>query len=100
MFFATYLVGDTDYAGDEWVYPGIVRFRPETIRGIAKNNGFTMRMLEWPHPSQRWALFRPSEAPKAPLPHLLRSNRKKIADLTAKVAALQGRAKGKETRSG
>jgi hypothetical protein len=89
MFFATFIPGDTDYDGDEWVYPGIVRFRVKTMREIAAAHGFTMQLLEWPHPSQQWALFRPVEAGKPKLPRALRPNQRKIADLQTRVAELE-----------
>ncbi len=85
-FFATYVPGDSDYEGSDWVYPGIVHFRTSTMRSIAAEHGFTMKVLEWPHPSQQWALFRPVEAGDKPLPPALRANRKRIAELEKKLA--------------
>jgi hypothetical protein len=87
QFFATFVKGDDDYVGDEWVYPGIVTFRPSTMRSIAADNGFNMKLLEWPHPSQQWAQFTPVEAQKRRLPFALRANRAKIAKLEEQLAA-------------
>jgi hypothetical protein len=89
MFFATFIPGDTDYDGDEWVYPGIVHFRTKTMRSIAADHGFTMQLLEWPHPAQQWALFTPEEAGKAKLPPALRPNQQRIAKLQSRVAELE-----------
>jgi cyclopropane fatty-acyl-phospholipid synthase-like methyltransferase len=99
-FFATFIPGDADYDGDEWVYPGIVRFRPETMRSIAAEHGFTMRMLEWPHPSQHWALFRPTEAPKKRLPPALRPHESRIARLEARVAKQKAELKTLRAKQG
>jgi SAM-dependent methyltransferase len=69
LFFATFAVGDTDYAGDEWVYPRGVRFRPKTVRAVAADHGFSMKLLDWHHPSQQWAVFYPtgSKPPRTPV---------------------------------
>jgi SAM-dependent methyltransferase len=88
-FFATFVPGDVDYDGDEWVYPGIVHFRVKTMREVAAEHGFTMQLLEWPHPAQQWALFRPVEAGKPKLPPALRPNQQRIAKLEARVTELE-----------
>jgi len=86
QFFATFIPGESDYDGDEWVYPGIVQFKPSTVRAIAARHGLTMRRVAWPHPSQRWVVFRPQEAGNPPLPPTLRPRGRKIAKLQATVA--------------
>jgi hypothetical protein len=53
----TFLVGAEDYDGLGWVYPGCVRYRPETLAGLAAESGFNFRVLDWSHPRQTWALF-------------------------------------------
>jgi hypothetical protein len=55
--FATFCVGQCDFEGEGWVYPGCVTYRPETIAGIATEFGFGFEMLDWRHPRQVWALF-------------------------------------------
>ncbi|MGE5625966.1 MAG: hypothetical protein ACM3ZT_10515 [Bacillota bacterium] len=55
--FATFLEGDTDYAGDDWVYPGCVSFKPSTLEKLATKYGLRFLRLDWYHPRQRWALF-------------------------------------------
>lgn len=54
---ATFLIGNEDYRGDGWVYPGCVRYKPETLAGIAAEFGLDFRVLDWSHPRQTWALF-------------------------------------------
>lgn len=56
--FATFLIDDKDYAGEEgWIYPGCVRFTPETMCKIAQKAGFDFRIINWKHPRQTWAVF-------------------------------------------
>lgn len=54
---ATFLTGDEDTDQQEWVYPGCVLFRQETMEAAAKRHGFRFFMLDWAHPRQKWALF-------------------------------------------
>lgn len=54
----TYVAGDSDYAGDAWVYPGCVAYRPETITQTAGDAGFEADTLDWPHRhGQVWLLL-------------------------------------------
>jgi SAM-dependent methyltransferase len=55
--FATFLRGNVDYAGEDWVYPGCVKYRIETMRQLACKHGFSFELLKWYHPLQSWALF-------------------------------------------
>jgi cyclopropane fatty-acyl-phospholipid synthase-like methyltransferase len=54
---ATFITGDKDHAGNGWVYPGCVNYRPETIGQIASRFGFGFQVIDWAHPRQTWALF-------------------------------------------
>ena len=56
-FFATFMAGKEDYAGHEWVYPGCVTYRPETMAELADETGFRFTQLNWRHPRQSWTLF-------------------------------------------
>lgn len=55
--FATFIIGNEDYNGDAWVYPGCVTYRPETMAKAAAQAGFRFVPLKWRHPRQTWALF-------------------------------------------
>lgn len=56
--FATFLVADEDYNGEEgWIYPGCVRFRPDTMASLAQEAGLRFEVLDWRHPRQTWAVF-------------------------------------------
>lgn len=62
--FATFIHGDTDYSGDEWVYPGCVKFRVDTMQTLAGKYGYSFRILKWYHPLQTWAVFFRDRYPK------------------------------------
>lgn len=58
LFLATFLTGDTDYSGSDWVYPGCVIYRPETIEKMARAAGLIAIKADWPHPNgQSWYLL-------------------------------------------
>ena len=59
LFLATFIWGKEDYEGDEWVYPGCVSYRPQSIQKLAwEEAGLKMQMTNWPHPNgQNWVLF-------------------------------------------
>lgn len=58
LFAASFLEGDEDYSGDEWVYPGVVRFRASTIEAVAAEAGLRCRRLDWFHAGgQAWFVF-------------------------------------------
>lgn len=57
-FVATFLMGEEDYAGDSWVYPGCVTYTLDTMRAFGKNQGLACRVIEWPHAAQQtWLIF-------------------------------------------
>lgn len=59
LFLATFIWGKADYKDDEWVYPGCVAYRPNTIKDWAWTEyGLKMKLTNWPHPNgQNWAIF-------------------------------------------
>lgn len=54
---ATFLVGEEDFSGKGWIYPGCVKFKTETIQTLAETNGLQFELLNWKHPRQAWAIF-------------------------------------------
>jgi len=57
-FLATFMTGAEDYQGSEWVYPGCVTYREDTIRAMAEAAGLTAFSTDWPHPNgQQWYLL-------------------------------------------
>jgi SAM-dependent methyltransferase len=59
IFAATFIWGEEDYMDEEWVYPGCVSYRPQSIAKKAwEEAGLKMLKTDWPHPNgQNWALF-------------------------------------------
>lgn len=58
FFLATFIWGAADYTQNEWVYPGCVSYRAETIAKWAKEEGLQMTTTNWPHPNgQSWVLL-------------------------------------------
>jgi cyclopropane fatty-acyl-phospholipid synthase-like methyltransferase len=55
--FATFLTDTEDSKEHGWIYPGCVKYRPETLSALAATAGFEFRLLDWAHPRQSWALF-------------------------------------------
>lgn len=54
---ATFLVGAEDHGEQGWVYPGCVKYRPETLAMLAAGFDLDFSMLDWAHPRQQWAMF-------------------------------------------
>jgi len=57
IFVATYLRGEMDYNGQEWVYPEAVHYRLESIQSLASEAGLKCAPVAWPHPRQSWLVF-------------------------------------------
>ncbi len=54
---ATFVSGESDTSEKGWIYPGCVRFKPDTLKGVAAGAGLRFAPLDWRHPTQNWALF-------------------------------------------
>ena len=55
VFLATFKVGKKDYEGQQWVYPGVVFFTPETINKLIEQSGLIGRKCEYVHVNmQTW----------------------------------------------
>lgn len=58
IFAATYLPGQENYSGSDWVYPGTVAYTLEHLQEIARQEGLASMPLDWKHPNrQRWVCF-------------------------------------------
>ena len=63
LFAATYVHGDTNYAGKQWVYPGAVTYTFARMKELAAAHGFDCKRLGWPHPNrQTWVVIGSHEA--------------------------------------
>ena len=59
MFCATYLVGDADYEGLAWVYPGCTRYTHACVERLAGDCGLSCQRLEYQHPNgHTWVVFK------------------------------------------
>jgi SAM-dependent methyltransferase len=55
VFVATFFSGPESYTGQEWVYPGIVRYAPGDIEAFAREQGLACQRVDWTHPTgQTW----------------------------------------------
>ncbi len=54
---ATYLPAEEDARATGWVYPGCVRYRPDTLASMARACGLRALPLDWRHPRQSWVLL-------------------------------------------
>lgn len=61
IFAATFVEGKKDYQGSEWVYPGIVRYQPQTIKQLVQAMDLVCERTEFHHPTQTWYLISLSE---------------------------------------
>jgi hypothetical protein len=57
VFLATYVKGDNDHDGDEWIYPGVTRFTFDFISRAAAENALECAPVNSYHPGQSWVVF-------------------------------------------
>ena len=59
---ATFVIGDKDYEGKEWLYPGkteigFAEYTEECISRMAWESNLAYKKIDWPHPFQTWRIF-------------------------------------------
>jgi SAM-dependent methyltransferase len=93
IFAATYFIGDTNYEGTEWVYPGRVHFTEAFFAKMAADEGLACKKLTWSQPNgQTWvAITHQDYAASVPdvadatritvLEHELAAVKRKLSDL-------------------
>jgi hypothetical protein len=55
IFAATYVAGDSNYAGTAWVYPECVTYTPSHMSALAASQGLVCHPIRWTHPNgQSW----------------------------------------------
>ena len=73
LFVATFAKGKENYTGDEWVYPGFVKYTEDHMKALFEKNGLSSTILGWPHPEfQLWivgALSDPIDGTESEGPH-------------------------------
>jgi len=58
IFLASYLEGETDYTGADWVYPGVSFYTFATVESLAREHGLSCALANWPHPGRQiWLVF-------------------------------------------
>ena len=58
MFIATFLRGNTNYEGNDWIYPGLVTYSRERMVELGQEAGFVCTSVGWPHhQGQAWIAF-------------------------------------------
>jgi len=70
IFAATFMKGETNYTGDEWVYPSAVTYTPEHMKSLVEEQGLACEPIDWPHPNlQTWmVIFNPENKKNIPNP--------------------------------
>lgn len=78
MFIAAFLRGNTNYEGNDWIYPGLVTYSRERMVELGQEAGFVCTSVGWPHhQGQAWIAFLHPEnsrlatsamAPSIPIP--------------------------------
>jgi len=63
LVLATFLIGDADFDGKGWIYPGCVRFTEPTMQKLANKSGLRLVLTDWMHPRQKWGVFMHSDMP-------------------------------------
>jgi len=57
LIVVTFIEGNNEYQGNDWIYPGCVMYRPETIKQFIQQAGLFMQRIPWYHPRQTWYLL-------------------------------------------
>ena len=57
VLFATFLIDEKDSQESGWVYPGCVKFTPNTVEKMVTKFDLRFQLLDWFHPRQSWAAF-------------------------------------------
>jgi hypothetical protein len=51
---ATFLRGEVDYTGTDWVYPELIQYRLATLTDWAAEAGLRLLPIRWPHRNQTY----------------------------------------------
>ena len=54
MLFATFREGEPELEGSGWLYPEMIPYSWERLKGIVEEGGLVTRRLDWEHPRQSW----------------------------------------------
>ena len=65
IFAVTFVEGNEDYQGEDWVYPNCVTYTKTTIKSMIAAAGLRGKRSDWLHPSQTWYLVYNKESASA-----------------------------------
>ncbi len=66
LFAATFVQGETNYEGQNWVYPECVTYTLEHMQRLAREHGLNCTPIRWPHPNnQTWLILTRTDFPHA-----------------------------------
>ena len=58
LFAANFVLGYENYAGDEFMYPGLVSYKPEYMEALIAEYGLASKLISWPHPGpHQWMVI-------------------------------------------
>ena len=58
IFVATFVEGDQNYSGKDWVYPGCTTYTLARMIQLAEEHGLACEPIDWPHSAQqRWLVM-------------------------------------------
>jgi SAM-dependent methyltransferase len=97
VFAATFFEGDSDYEGDEWVYPGRVHYTMGHFQAMAVEHGLRCRRVNWTHTNEQTWVTLVHEDRAVDLPEIADAARVSVlehnlAEMRQKVAEVQSMA--------
>lgn len=58
IFAATFVKGEQNYKGNEWVYPDCITYTLEHMISLVEEQGLICKPINWPHPNQQiWVVI-------------------------------------------
>jgi SAM-dependent methyltransferase len=72
MFAVNFIQGEENYAGDEWVYPGIVSYTLGFMQSMVRDAGLEAQVLNWFHPNPNFVwlvVYHPAN--RKNVPHII-----------------------------
>lgn len=58
IFVATFIIGEKNYVGNTWQYPGCVTYTLSHIIHLAEQHNLICKPINWPHPNlQKWVVI-------------------------------------------
>jgi len=75
IFFASFMVGDSDYEGQDWVYPKVISYTMNWMTKTAEKAKLRCQKIEWTSPHlQTWVAFTLNDFDKKEIEELKTAN--------------------------